>query len=291
MASGDGRVPQLRSRVLRSLPLLVALAGLSAASSCTHGGGSDSPFPDDLPSPTEVVARAYAEQPLLEGLPEFDPWHAPSESWGGDDVPVRCIPVTVPAEGGGLRFTSAESRAAAESAAGSAALPAGFVEAERRTDEAGRFWDIALRGTIGTDPVVYRIRVLKRERLDTRKAWGGTESGRDYAEASRRLLGATAETIQCGTPSEAERTADGLEVLALLDWWLRMRGVLGANLVDATRGTADGGPVERIRFTQRTSGAPDQIYLCEAIYSLDSRTFELTASLRPLAQYAGQGEP
>jgi hypothetical protein len=258
--------------------------------SCGGGGGPESPFPDDLPSRAEVLDRAYGSEQLLPGM-AFDPYAASTESHGGESYAVECLPVLVPAEHG-ERLASASTQGDAEGLAADVALPETFVQQSQVTQETPFFWDVAHLGVDGTGaqmrPLVVRVRVVRRDALDTRKADGLTPRGRTYREAAMRLPVAGSDTMPRGTPGAAYRDAAGLATLAQLDWWLMLRGVPGAALLDAASATDKEGPAHRLRYTQVRTGDPDQVYLCEAVYRIDDITVTLNASFRLLAQYAGQ---
>jgi hypothetical protein len=275
----------------RAAILLLAGGILTAIASCGGGGGGDdSPFPDDLPTAAEVLARAYESEQLLAEV-TVDPYSAASEDHGGTSYAVRCLPVMVEADRG-MRFASATESADAEALAADVVLPTGFVESERWTDDTALFWDIAARGSESTDgvpsAVLLRLRVIRREALDTRKAEGLTALGRVYGQAALQLPSGGSDAMQRGTPGANYRDAAGLATLAALDWWLCMRDRPGANLYDLTSGVEATGPAERIRYTQVVEGDPDQVYLGEVVYRIDPVTVELVASFRLLAQYAGQ---
>jgi hypothetical protein len=282
----------------RSVPLpalaLVAVAAVALLSlglaACGGGGGPESPFPDDLPSRTEVLDRAYGAEQLLPEM-TFDPYAAPTESHGGESYAVECLPVLVAAERG-ERLASASTQTDAEGLADGVTLPETFTEQSRATQETPFFWDVAHLGTSGVgapmQPMVVRVRVVRRDAFDTRKADGLTARGRTYREAAMRLPVAGSDTMPRGTPGAGYRDAEGLATLAQLDWWFMFRGVAGAALFDATSATDKEGPAHRLRYTQVQAGEPDQVYLCEAVYRIDEVTVTLTASFRLLAQYAGR---
>ncbi len=266
--------------------LSLGALGVALASCGGGGGGPESPFPDDLPTRAEVLARAYATDPLLPGM-AIDPYAASTESYGGTSYAVQCLPVTVATESGERLASAAELTDAWELAAG-ASLPAGFVAQGAWANTTPLFWDLAHRGTDAqAAPAIVRIRVVRRDALDTRKAWGRSQRGRTYREAARRLSTAGEDTMVRGTPAAEYRTADGLATLAQLDWWLAFRGVDRVVLYDLLAAAEEEGPAYRLRYTQVIPGTPDQIQLCEIVYRIDTVTVTLRAGFRLLAQYAG----